>query len=121
MAIARFLDRMCLALWASGLWLRYAMLQNLIPSFPWNARPPPWRNPRKGRDQILLSGNTGRHSTKKPRSLVGDQGAERGLGLDWNGDAWRRPKPFRCRLLSFRMPDNEAKPVATAATEREGE
>ena len=38
-----------------GLWLCYATLQNLIPSFPWNAppRPPPWRNPRKGRDQIL--------------------------------------------------------------------
>ena len=28
MAIAVFLDRMCLALWASGLWLRYAALQN---------------------------------------------------------------------------------------------
>ena len=44
---------------ASGLWLRYATLQNLIPSFPWIAppRPPPWRNPRKGRDQILPSGN----------------------------------------------------------------
>ena len=37
MAIARFLDRMCLALRASGLWLRYAALQNLIPSFPWIA------------------------------------------------------------------------------------
>merc|ERR1719460_1918199 len=57
--IARFLDHMCSALWASGLWLRYATLQNLIPSFPWIAppRPPPWRNPRKGRDQILPSGN----------------------------------------------------------------
>ena len=55
MTIARFSDRMCLALRASGLWLRYAMLQNLIPSFPWIA--PGWRawgrNPRKGRDQIL--------------------------------------------------------------------
>ena len=52
---------MCLALRASGLWLRYATLQNLIPSFPWIAppRPPPWRNPRKGRDQILPSGNLG--------------------------------------------------------------
>ena len=59
MAIAGFLDRMCLALRASGLWFRYAALQNLIPSFPWIAppRPPPWRNPRKGRDQILPSGN----------------------------------------------------------------
>ena len=57
MAIARFVDRMCLALRASGLWLRYAALQNLIPSssFHWVVppRPPPWRNPRKGRDQIL--------------------------------------------------------------------
>ena len=34
MAIAGFLDRMFLALWASELWLRYATLQNLIPSFP---------------------------------------------------------------------------------------
>ena len=61
MAIARFLDRMCMALRASGLWLRYATLQNLIPSFPWIApqRPPPWHNQRKGRDKILPSGNTG--------------------------------------------------------------
>ena len=28
---------MCLALRASGLWLRYTALQNLIPSFPWIA------------------------------------------------------------------------------------
>ena len=35
MAIASFLDRMCLVLRASGLWLRYAALQDLIPSFPW--------------------------------------------------------------------------------------
>ena len=50
---------MCLALRASGLLLRYATLQNLIPSLPWIAPPcpPPWRNPRKGRDQILPSGN----------------------------------------------------------------
>ena len=34
MAIARFLDRMCLALRASGLWLRYAALQNLIGLHP---------------------------------------------------------------------------------------
>ena len=63
MAIARFLDCMCLALRASGLWLRYTTLQNLIPSFPWIAspRPPPWRNPRKGRDQILPSGNIAAH------------------------------------------------------------
>ena len=59
MTIARFLDPVCLALRASGLWLHYATLQNLIPSFPWIVppRPPPWHNPRKGRDQILPSGN----------------------------------------------------------------
>ena len=39
---------MCLALQASGLWLRYATVQKLIPSFPF---------PRKGRDRILPSGN----------------------------------------------------------------
>ena len=52
---------MCLALRASGLWLRCATLQNLIPSFPWIAppRPPLRRNPRKGRDQILPPGNHG--------------------------------------------------------------
>ena len=76
MAIARFLDRMCLALRASGLWLRYATLQNLIPSFPWIAppRPPPWRNPRKGRDQILPSGNPDSHTnfdSDSPEDLVG--------------------------------------------------
>ena len=37
MAIVGFLDRMCLALRASGLWHRFAALQNLIPSFPWIA------------------------------------------------------------------------------------
>ena len=60
MAIAGFLDCMYLALRASGLWLRYATLQNMIPSFPWTVPPcpPPWLNPRKGRDQILPSGNT---------------------------------------------------------------
>ena len=43
MAIARFLDRMGLAPRASGLWLRYATLQNLIPFL--------------SLDQILPSGN----------------------------------------------------------------
>ena len=38
---SQILDRMCLALRASGLWLRYTTLQNLIPSFPWIA--PGWR------------------------------------------------------------------------------
>ena len=65
-----FQNSMCLALRASGLWLRYATLQNLIPSFPWIAppRPPPWRNPRKGRDQILQSGNlAGAVATTSPQ------------------------------------------------------
>ena len=71
---------MCLALGASRLWLRYAALQNLIPSFPCAPHPPPWRNPRKGRNQILPSGN---HT----RSEVGDlgweeKGKEEIVGLD---------------------------------------
>ena len=66
-------DRICLALWASGLWLRYTTLQNLIPSFPWIAlpRPPPWRNPRKGRDQILPSGNLDKCSCSPWPALEG--------------------------------------------------
>ena len=42
-----------------GLWLSYAMQQNLIPSFHWIAPSchPPWHNPRKGRDPMLPSGN----------------------------------------------------------------
>ena len=50
MAIARFLDHTYVfALRASGLWLRYATLQNLISSFPWIAHPcpPTWRNQRR--------------------------------------------------------------------------
>ena len=71
---------MCLALRASGLWLRYATLQNLIPSFPWIAPPrsPPWRNPRKGRDQILPSGNLG--STDFRRSAVEYSDFEEAVG-----------------------------------------
>ena len=74
MAIAEFFDRSCLALRASGLWLRYATLQNLIPSFLWIAppHPPPWRNPRKGIDPILPSGN-----------LAGMAGP----GADWHAGA----------------------------------
>ena len=47
-----FLDCICLAPWASGLCFRYSMLQNLFSPFP-------RRNPRKGRDQILPTGNLG--------------------------------------------------------------
>ena len=59
MAITWFLYWMYLAFGLEGLRLRYATLQNLIPSFPWIVplRPPPRCNPRKGRDQILPSGN----------------------------------------------------------------
>ena len=62
MATARFLDCMYLALRASGLWLRYATLQNLIPSFAWIAPPMPptlAQSKERRRDQILPSGNLG--------------------------------------------------------------
>ena len=105
MAIARFLDRMCLALRASGLWLRYAALQNLIPSFPWIAppHPPPRHNPRKGRDQILPSGNLGQEQQVRQHrgdaaaedrcAVCGDEGGARaGLGAGAAGRLQDRPR-----------------------------
>ena len=45
----------------SGFWtmapLRYAAKFDPLLSLDCAPRPPPWRNPRKGRDQILPSGN----------------------------------------------------------------
>ena len=92
MAKAIFLDRMCLALRASGLWLRYATLQNLIPSFPWIAppRPPPCHNPRKGRDQILPSGNLGRRPDRRKTALERET-------FGRGADKWAKrvsPEPF---------------------------
>ena len=52
MAIAKLLDCMCWALWALGLWLRYATLQNLIPSFPWIASPALQPNAIQGKEEI---------------------------------------------------------------------
>ena len=52
MAIASVLDRMCLALRASGLWLRYPALQNLIPSFPWIVPPTLHPSPIQGMEGI---------------------------------------------------------------------
>ena len=85
MALAGFLNRMCLALGFPD--YGYAALQHLIPSFPWIAppRPPPWSNPRKGRDQILPSGNhICRVVTEKPH-LTGNS-------------------PIKSSLPSFRRP-----------------
>ena len=39
MATARFLHCMCFSLRASELWLHYATLEKMIPSFPWTAPP----------------------------------------------------------------------------------
>ena len=61
MAITRFLHRMCLVLWASGLQLCYAAKFDPFLSLDCAPRPPPWCNPRKGRDQIMPSGNIGPH------------------------------------------------------------
>ena len=97
MATARFLDRTCLTLRASGLWLRYATLQNFIPSFPWIA--PGWRawgrNPRKGRHQILPSGNHAsppflyashpiwsEHSHETPGAITAQKSEDRAAGGD---------------------------------------
>ena len=45
-----FLDRMHMALLASGLWLRYATLQNLILAFPWIAPPTLYSGALKGKE-----------------------------------------------------------------------
>ena len=95
MAIGRFLESYVFG--PSGFWtmapLRYATLQNWIPSFPWIAppRPPPWRNPRKGRDPILPSGNHGRKEAKVRRreqthmtlALRGEEGPEHPWEVVW--------------------------------------
>ena len=105
MAIARFLDHMCMVLWASGLWLRYAALQNLIPSSPWIAPPclPPWRNPRKGKVQILPSSNPGKYDpisylARRPWCLAAGRrrraaaapSGRRCLGARWSWRRWGR-------------------------------
>ena len=84
---------MCLALRASGLWQRYAALQNLPP------RPPPWRNPRKGRDQILPSGNLGQGARGECHRLrqAGEQARQVPLAGGDNADGGRR------RLSVFRQ------------------
>ena len=72
MAIARFLDRMCLALRASGQRLRTATLKNLIASLPWIAlgRRAWGHTPRKGRGKISPSGNLGQASHSKEEKMV---------------------------------------------------
>ena len=67
----------------SGFWTM-ATLQNLIPSFPWIAppHPPPWHNPRKGRDQILPSGNLVWQQVVRPE---GHEGGRRGRREDSAG------------------------------------
>ena len=79
MAIAGSLDRMCLALRASGLWLCYAVLQNLIPSFPGIA--PGWRawgrNPRRAIPNFaiwqpwLQGGGVAARARRRPRRMGG--------------------------------------------------
>ena len=64
---------------------KVARWQNLIPSFPWTA--PGWRawgrNPRKGRDQILPSGNT--DQVLEDDAAENDGGEEEG-GRDREGE-----------------------------------
>ena len=74
-----------------GLWLRYATLQNLIPSFSWIVppRPPPWHDPRKGRDQILPSGNLVRGGAKERTNEERNERAREQLADNDSLDAWQ--------------------------------
>ena len=60
------------------------MPQNLTPSFPWIAppHPPPWCNPRKGRDQTLLSGNPTPASEVSGLGIGGARSVGRSVGSD---------------------------------------
>ena len=62
MVIARFKDCRVWPFGLEGLWLRYAPLRYAAKFDPFLSldcapSPPHWRNPRKGRDQILPSGD----------------------------------------------------------------
>ena len=94
MAIFGCLDRMCLALRPSGLWLCYAALQNLIPSFPWIAppRPPPWRNPRKGRDQICHLATLPTGGSRGGRGRAPEDGASAVWAAAEGGGLQRQPE-----------------------------
>ena len=74
MAIVIFLDRMCLALRASGRWLRYAAKFDPFLSFDC-ARVEGMGDARKGRDQILPSGNLveGRWRRGRSRDAISRQ------------------------------------------------
>ena len=84
----------------------YAALQNWIPSsFHWVVppRPPPWRNPRKGRDQILPSGNLEGRA----------QFYVRPLQLQYE-ESWSR---FRTEIVCCKIRANVACGIHTAAQE----
>ena len=61
---------MCLALRASGLWLRYAALQNLIPSFPWIAPPALHPGTIQGKEGIKFCHLATMHLIKLSSALV---------------------------------------------------
>ena len=100
MAIARFLDGMCLALRASGLWLRYATLQNLIPSFPWIAPHALHPGAIQGKEGIKFCNLAtlqvrGRHGARAGHEPQPGPGARAG---DEEDQVLRPPLPLRLLL-----------------------
>ena len=82
--IAGFLDRMCLALRASGLWLRYTRLQSLIPSFPRIAPPALHPGTIQGKEWIKFC--------HLAILAVKGRGHFAALAGEGGGNGWRIPK-----------------------------
>ena len=90
-AIARFLESYVFG--PSGFWtmapLRYDAKFDPFPSLDCAHRPPPWRNPRRGRDQLLPSGNLEEEGTGNEivavlfYSLLASTGGEALKGGAW--------------------------------------
>ena len=76
----------------SGFWtmapLRYAAKFDPFLSLDF-LRPRPWRIPRKGRDQILPSGNLGGSGDNDGDGLTDEPQGKR-EGEDWEGTAWQK-------------------------------
>ena len=91
----------------SGFWtiapLRYAAKLDPFLSLDCAIRPPPWRNPRKGKDQTLPSGNLegegGRRRTKRVPALTDE---EHSFAPLWGGG--QNYRVIGCVKFSLSMP-----------------
>ena len=100
MAVARFFDRMCFALRASGLWLRYATLQNLPSGYLGRGRA---GNARRGARAGFCRNRRGCEERVRSPGRAGDPREERRDGGD---------------LSAFRSEQDFGPPLSFAACQR---